>query len=273
MSNGLRLDSRLCQLQHWMQTVITHPEGIRPQMTSLEVVGSTGLSATERLAIYSRSYHVRLLQSFQAMFPALGYALGEDIFNSFVWDYLSHHPPVSYSLNQLADAFPQHLAETRPDTDAPPCEREPWPDFIIDLATLELAFLKVFDGPGLEDQQPCSLTDLRILGRESFIKARPRPAPCLRLFGFRYPVHLYMLAARRGEPAELPEPAESFVAMTRQNYRVIVRELSSEQYVFLKALDGQNRLGDAIRMTRLSTDLCEGWLVDWLDSGFFESLQ
>ncbi|HKQ52694.1 MAG TPA: DNA-binding domain-containing protein, partial [Pyrinomonadaceae bacterium] len=157
---------RLERLQHWVQAVVTHPAGVahgvasaeaqavglRPDLDALETVvaPSATLSGAERLAIYWRSYHARLLQCFREMFPALLHALGQELFDGFARDYLQRHPSRSYTLDRLADAFPQHLAETRPDAAAPPDERESWPDFIVELATLEWAFLKVYDGPGLE---------------------------------------------------------------------------------------------------------------------------
>ncbi|HKY04448.1 MAG TPA: DNA-binding domain-containing protein, partial [Blastocatellia bacterium] len=111
MSNCVPTDSRLRELQQWMQAVITNQDRTSAHLLASEAVRTDGLAAAERLAIYSRSYQVRLLQCFQAIFPALRHALGDDIFARFVCDFLSYHPPTSYSLNQIADAFPQHLSE------------------------------------------------------------------------------------------------------------------------------------------------------------------
>jgi hypothetical protein len=259
-------------LQQWMQMVITQPGGIPADSHALEevVTRSATLTAAERMAIYCRSYQARLLDCFQAMFPGLRCALGDEIFNRFALDYLSHHPPQSYTLNKLADGFPQHLTETRPR------EREQWPDFIIDLATLELAFLKVYDGPGVEGRPSSAIQDVGMTDDKRLLETRLAPVCCLRLFTLRYPVHTYMLAARRGERPALPAAARSFIVMTRQHYRVSLHELSSSQYTLLQALDGHNTVAEALDRAGGSRGISiarfREWLRDWIAKGFFESL-
>ena len=285
------------RLQHWVQVVVTHPGGVAHAVASGEalsaglgldldaletvVAPSPALSGAERLAIYCRSYHARLLQCFREMFPALLHALGQELFDGFARDYLQQHPSRSYTLDRLADAFPRHLAETRPDAAAPPGERESWPDFIIELASLEWAFLKVYDGPGLEGRAMPRARDTLTSDAGRILQARPAPAPCLRLFAFRYPVHTYMLAARRGENPLLPAPAESFVAATRVSYRVNLHELSAPQYALLAALDGRHTVGQILDRGCASTGdrrqpsitTLRNWLCDWTSKGFFESIE
>lgn len=287
---------RLERLQSWMQAVVTHPGGVVSGVASagarqsvdagldtLEtiVAASPTLSGAERLAVYSRSYHARLLQCFHEMFPALLGALGENLFDRFALDYLRRHPPHGYTLDRLADDFPRHLAETRPDADAPPDERELWPDFVVELASLEWAFMKIYDGPGIEDRASPRARDILAVNPERVLEARAAHAPCLRLFAFRYPVHTYMLAARRGECPGLPSPSESFVAATRADYRVGLFELSAPQYALLKALDGRHTIGQALdRMTAHPGDLrrptaatVRSWLGEWAAKGFFEKFE
>jgi hypothetical protein len=290
-SRGLELD----QLQLWMQAVITHPGGVASGIASEEarrglavdlktleevVAPSSTLSGAERLAIYCQSYHARLLQCFQSMFPSLLHALGKELFNRFALDYLERHPPHSYTLDRLADGFYQHLAETRPDAEAPPDQRERWPDFIIDLALLEWAFLKVYDGAGVEGQRLPAAQEILAMEVERILDVRPVPAPCLRLFTFTHPVHAYLLAARRGQNPELPAAATSFVAMTRVNYRVRLYELHSSQYELLGALDGQQTVAQALDRGTGSGDCKQSsagtlreWFADWVARGFFETVE
>ncbi len=294
MSDESARGFELERLQRWMQAVITHPGGVRMGVASVEarrgiavepeaietiVAPSATLTGAERLAVYCRSYHARLLQCFKEMFPALLRALGENLFDRFALDYLQRHPPHSYTLDHLADAFAQHLAETRPDADAPTGERESWPDFIVELASLEWTFLKIYDGPGVEGRALPSADLFRALAPERLLELRPAPAPCLHLFAFRYPVHAYMLAARRGETPELPAPVETFVAATRINYSVTLYELSAPQYLFLHALDGQRSFGQALG--RVAPDVASqppvavirSWLCEWAGKGFFETVE
>ncbi len=286
--------TRLERLQRWTQAVVTHPGGVAAGVASAEarrslgvdldtletvVAPSPSLSGAERLAVYCRSYHARLLQCLREMFPALLRALGGELFDRFALDYLQQHPPRDYSLDRLADAFPRHLAETRPDSAVPPNERESWPDFVVELAALELTFLKVYDGPGLEGRALPRAHDIRALDPARVLETRPAPAACLRLFAFRYPVHAYMLAARREQNPELPAPADSFVALTRRDYRVRLYELPAPQYALLHALDGRRTLGEALKHLAPPDD-CQpppvatlrNWFCDWVTRGFFESV-
>jgi hypothetical protein len=290
---GAARDLGLERVQRWMQAVITHSEGVVAGVASGEarlsigvelpsvesiVAPSATLSGAERLAVYSHAYHARLLQCFRETFPALLFALGEELFDRFALDYLKSHPPRSYTLDNLADAFAQHLTETRPDAAAPPGEREGWVDFIIELASLEHAFAKVYDGPGLEGRPLPRAEEILAHGDERFMEARPAPAPCLRLFAFSHPVHTYMLAARGGTKPELPGPAETFVAMTRRDYSVVMYELNAPRYSFLQALDGRRSIGEAldaaaplvVRGTRVRA--ASGWIREWAGRGFFENV-
>ena len=193
------MDPELERIQRWMQAMITHPEGIQPGMASAQgfnqieavVSPSLTLSSAERLSIYSRSYHARLIECFRSIFPALLQALGEQLFDHFVIDYLQNHPPHSYTLGNVADDFPDHLEKTRPDADQPPENRESWPDFIIELAQLELAFIKVYDGPGVEGQTPPNWSNVPTMPAEQLLALCPTLVPGLRFFAFRYPVHNY----------------------------------------------------------------------------------
>jgi hypothetical protein len=286
MSN--RHTPQLDSIQKWMQAAITHQASIDVGADSeaaqslafdnLEevITPSLTLSGAERLDIYSRSYHARLLQCFQAMFPALLHALGADLFNHFALDYLQAHPPSSYTLDQLADGFSQHLTETRPDADAPPDKRESWPDFIIDLATLEWEFLKVYDGSGVEGSRlPCG-QDIRAMPDEQILDAQLKLVPCLRLFAFSYPVRDYLLAARRAEMPELPAPSENFVAMTRLNYRVVMYELTSTEYKILQALNSQPNMAEALQqaaLPSLSLATVKSLLCDWTEKGFILNME
>jgi Putative DNA-binding domain len=278
------------RIQRWMQAVVTHTEGVGAGVASEEarlnidvgpsavesiVAPSATLSGAERLAVYSHAYHARLLQCFRETFPALLFALGEKVFDLFALDYLKRHPPRGYTLDRLADDFARHLSETRPDADAP--ARETWVDFVIELATIETAFAKVYDGPGLEGRAPLRAEDLLARDDEALLETRPAPAPCLRLFAFTHPVHTYMLAARGGEHASPPCASETFVAMTRRNYGVVIHELDAPQYPFLQALDGRRSIAEALDAAappggRIKTvSRVKGWLRDWTGKGFFET--
>lgn len=285
----------LARLQRWMQAVITHPGGVSMGVASeaaregLEVAPgaidavirpSATLTGAERLAVYGRSYRARLLACFQTMFPALCHALGEELLNRFAIDYLARHPPSSFTLSDVANGFPQHLAETRPDRDAPPGEREAWPDFLIELAAIELAMLDVSDGPGLEGSAAPSAADIYALPGKRLLRARLSPAPCLRLFACKWPVRAYLLAVRGGESPELPLPSDTFVAVCRREFRVTLHETAAQEHALLEALDGRRTVGEALELARGGGEAERGsvgavkdWLCVGAARGYFAALE
>jgi hypothetical protein len=283
------------QIQRWMQAVIVHPAGVAegiasPEATAAIDVGSAGvetvvtrsaaLTAVERLEIYGYAYYARLLECLRDEFPVLKHALGEELFNDFAAEYLERYPSRSYTLFQLGVHFPRFLAETRPDQEEGSAVPE-WPDFLIDIAQLELTFNDVFDGPGAEEMPLLNSDELRGITPEGLLGARLVGVPCLRLLALRFPVHRYVAAVRRHEEPDLPEPADTWLAVTRQDYVVRHYELSPPAYQLLYALLAGETVGEAIRravesagpdLDRLSNCLWT-WFHDWAAAGFFRAVQ
>ncbi len=216
-------------VQRWFQAVVTHPAGVaagvgspaaqelvRLDRGALEelVRGSSRLTAEERLSIYANAFYARLLECLGDSFPVVKRVLGAEVFDGFAFDYLQSYPSRSYTLDRLAESFPRFLAETRPDAPpadgtaaAPGAADAPAPgfaDFLIDLATLELAIAQVFDGPGSEGEPLLSAGGLPTADR--FAAARLLPVPCLRLLRFSHPVNAFY-TAMRALPAPEAAPA------------------------------------------------------------------
>ncbi|HEY2147291.1 MAG TPA: DNA-binding domain-containing protein, partial [Pirellulales bacterium] len=157
-----------------MQAVIMHPDGVDAGLASeaarrhldvapddVEQVVSRSLAQTsvERLSIYANAYYARLLECLGEEFPVLKQTLGEETFDAFAFDYLQRYPSQSYTLGKLGENFARYLRDTRPaanneaqsgdasdDGGELPAD---WPDFLIELATVEWIFSQVFDGPGI----------------------------------------------------------------------------------------------------------------------------
>ena len=277
-------------IQRWMQAVIVHPGGVTAGLAAAEsrqhidvsahnleqvVTRSSALTPLRRLGIYSHAYSARLQECLSAEFPVLLHALGEKLFNLFTFDYLQHYPSRSYTLARLGENFPRYLAETRPDATAPDGARESWPDFIIDLATFERAFGEIFDGPGVEDQQILATDD--ILVTEHLREVRLAPVVCLKLLIFRYPVSQYFTAVRNHDDPALPTTANTFLAMTRRSYTVMVHEIDGRQYDLLTSLIAGQSLNQAISaLPKGSADAHQtliatmsDWIRDWIVKGFF----
>jgi hypothetical protein len=282
----------LGQLQRWMQAVLMHPGGaaegvasdaarqaidVPPEQAERVVTRSRALGALERLAIYNRAYYARLLDCLRESYPVLCRALGDEAFGTFAIDYLQKYPSRSYTLNDLGANFPRYLRESRPADEPGPG----WPDFVIDLATLEWTYNEVFDGPGVEGQQLLSAEQLRAVPPERWPEARLEPVPCLRLLELRYPIPAYYSAVRRKKEATFPEPTATLLAVTRRDYVIRRYRLSRPQFVLLGALLRGQCVGEAIQAaaaeapgddeSRFAARL-RRWFRDWTAEGFFRAV-
>jgi hypothetical protein len=281
----------LDQIQRWMQAVLMHPAGaeegvasapareaidVAPEQAEHVVTRSRALSGLERLAIYNRAYYARLLDCLRESYPVLCHALGEDAFGSFAIDYLQKYPSHSYTLNDLGANFPRYLRDSRPADEPGPG----WPDFLIDLATLEWTYSEVFDGPGVEGRRLLRPEGLRKIPRARWPQARLVPVPCLRVVALHYPVHAYYTAVRRKKEAELPDPAETLLAVTRRRYIVRRYELTRPQYTLLETILDRQSVGEAIQR---AAEVAGGgddfaavltkWFRDWTAEGFFQAVE
>jgi len=271
----------LDRLQRWMQSVISFPFGVKAGVDSDEarqeidvasdqvesvILPSVRRTSLQRLEVYGNAYYARLLECLRDVFPTLLAAVGEEAFDELTFGYLQACPPRSYTLDRLGDRFADFLEESRPDRDCrerPPWrsgtpqrafpteshlpELEPdWPDFLIELARLDWTIGEVFDGPGIEQQPTLTAEQLLAISPERWAEARLVPAPCLRVLSFRFPINDYFTAVRAGTEPEIPDPADSYLALTRREWIVRRLELSAWQYALLEAIVSGQSVGDAI---------------------------
>lgn len=284
----------LKHIQRWMQTVITHPDGVVKGIHSAEARSEVDVTADqvehvinrsrsqtsiERLRIYANAYYARLLECLREEYPALRHAVGDRVFDGFVFGYLQEHPSRSYTLARLGENFPGYLLETRPRDKG--AEGEPtWPDFLIDLARLERAYSEVFDGPGIEGLPLLSGDDLLAVPPERWADVRLVPADSLRLMTFRFPVHEYASAVRHQREARVPKPAETHLAITRREYVVRRVPLTAVQYTLLDALCQRQTLGVAIARAADAADTgvedfaaeLKRWFRAWTAAQFFRQV-
>jgi hypothetical protein len=281
----------LGRLQRWMQSAITHPASVLAGLEADEtrqhldvplddlesvVTRSQALTAAERLAIYSTAYHLRLLECLREEFAVLRQTLDDEIFDSFAFDYLRAYPPSSYTLNHLGALFPRFLAESRPPRE-PDAETPDWADCLIELALLERTFGEVFDGPGVEGLPLLEAAAFAAVAPERWPEARLIAVPCLRLLSFRFPVADHFMAVRRGDNSALPEPIDTFLAVTRRKYVVRHVALTRPEYTLLKSLVEGATIFEAIRIVTEDQELdvedlasrLREWFHDWARSGFF----
>jgi hypothetical protein len=210
-----------------MHEALVFPRQATAEEIEVTLEGSLRLSVAEGLAVYQRGYFLRIASCMREQFPALCHALGQALFDDFVADYIRDRPPESHTLYDLGRRFPDWLEDHRPDREAPPEEREAWPDFMIDLARFERQAFALFDAPGHE-------------GKEFADAATPdhrlRLQPCFALGAYRFPVAAFYHSVRLKQPAPLPPAQASFAAMVRSDYVTRTVRLGEPDHVFLTAM-------------------------------------
>jgi hypothetical protein len=295
-SNQPASEASLASLQHWMQAVIMHPEGVEAGAESAEarryleaadngceavIVPSRSLTSAERLSIYHNAYFARLLECVRSIYPMLSKTVGEEAFDALAMGYLESHPSRSYTLDRLGDHFALYLSKTRPDLDEAGQPTEQWPDFLMDLARLEWAIGEVFDGQGTEGQATLSSELLLGIDARRWATARLVPAPCVRTLEFQFPVNDYFTALRGlaadAEVPDLPPARPTWLALSRRDFVVRRHPLDHAQYQLLTALLAGQPIGAAIErladnstieFEQLASQLRD-WFRTWTSAGFF----
>lgn len=282
MNDRAATNPTLPALQRWMLAAITDPQGVAhalatdrtqrilpvaPQQLAQVILPGPQQTPLARLEIYHTAYFARLLEVLRGLFPCLRYAVGDDVFDAWMAEYVRACPPGSYTLARLADRLPEFLEASCPSA---------WGRFAVELAQLEQAIDRVFDGPGPEGLPPL------ILPQRPSADVRLRLAPGLELHAFRYPVSRYYSAFRQGEHPAWPAEERQWVALVRRDYIVRRYELSEPQFALLAALAGGSSLEDAMKATvaalgdALPDDLpaqVHRWFAFWASQRLFVAVE
>lgn len=258
----------LAHIQAWMQNALiwsgrqTDADEIRQQ-----ILPSATLTPAQRLGIYQRGYYARLLQCLEGQFRALRHALGEDLFRDFATEYLRAYPSHSPTLSELGARFSQWLAENRPDLHA--AEKEPWIDFMIDLARYEWAVYLFFDKLGHEGRPlaTAETPDVELV-----------PQTTLELHQFAFPVATYYHAIAAGEPdPPIPEAEDSHFVIVRKNYHIGILRLTAPQHQLLTSLIESQSIPESLMALATAHSLplphvqqaWENWKSPWCEAGLF----
>ncbi len=277
-------------IEAWMLGTISHPSGVVAGSAThaaqsqndwnnncLEsfVCTSANWNAVDRLGVYWNAYYVRLQECLHEEYPILRQAVGEEVFDEFVIEYLQAYPPSSYTLGLLGAKFPNYLANTRPPREE--SESAPdWADFVADLASFEWSINECFDGPG--DERLARLTHEALTGIpiERLYNTTFTLTPCLKLCAYRFPVHLYHASAKAGQTTEFPPPKPSFVAITRQDFVVKHFSLTAAEFSLLKGLQSGDAFGTVLDELFAENEAfasnagryIRDWFAAWTRAGF-----
>ncbi|MCK6445996.1 MAG: DNA-binding domain-containing protein [Planctomycetes bacterium] len=278
---------KLALLEHWLQGVITHPEGVRAGLANTLVAGgacvdeselesvvtpSEHLSALERVEIYSDMYFLRLVDCLREDFPCLAWTLGDGRFEKLTRGYVTACPSMHFSLNQLGAKLASHVATTNVKKRG----------FFAELAALERAIQEVFD----EHASPAiGRAELEAVPQSDWPSLRLVTTPALRLFAFRYPVNRYYQAFKDGRRPKAPSEAvashgpTTWCAVYRKDYQVWRANLTHEQHALLAELMRGAPLGRALEAcvaspgfdaTKLGS--LGDWFREWASEGLFVGL-
>jgi hypothetical protein len=237
---GLRMQ------QEWFAAIVSTPESEAAPVDELSaarlVTPSLTLSSLERIEIYRRGYHARLIECLADDYPVLQHALGEAEFEALCRAYIAQHPSNAPSLNY----FGRHMADL--------CRSQPLPDpgFAADLASLEWAVVLGIHAP---TAPALGFEDLSQVPPERWPGARFGVNPSLSILRLSYPVNAFLQSFRNGESPSLPAARKSTVAVYRTGKSVWRLELEPTLLTLVEALARGETLGAALE--RVQTLLAE----------------
>lgn len=252
-------ERRLGLLQHWMTTVVTErgrleekleAAALRHGLRAEDVVArKRGLSARERLGVYTGGYVLRLLECMRADFPVLRGFVGDPVFDAFAKAYVITRPPGSPSLYELGADFPRFLEETRPGGEGLEGGLRALLDLPPELARLERARAEVLRARGVEGEPAASSppSPFEVFGEGLTVQA----TPCLRLVELKFPLVEFLKSSDGGERPAPPAPRRTLAALGRADYRVHVEEVEPWQFALLKACERPAPLYTALRAAAL----------------------
>ncbi len=236
------------------------------------VRGNDRLTPLEQAEIYRGQFWLRHRDALYEDYPGLSYLLGEEAFEQLLRDYLSAHPPDSFTLRDLGN----HLAAFAATYDRFP---EGMATLARDMATFELAFIEVWDGAGAE---PIALAKAEAMSPEAWVNAIITFDPLLTLLELSHPVHELRTKLRAGEapPRELTA-TPTYVAVWRgDDLRIHYRSHSAAEHELLCRLRRGEPLGSACEHAARRAERPEAiaeelatWFRGWATRGFITDVR
>lgn len=223
--------------QEWFAAIVSTPEAqpapVDERSASRLVTASATLSPIERIDIYRRGYHARLIDCLVDDYPVLQHSLGEEAFETLCRAYIAAHPSNGPSLNY----FGRHMSDF--------CRTQPLPEpgFAADLATLEWAIVLGIHAP---TAAAIGFEDLGKVPAERWPGARFSVNPSLRILRLAYPANAYLQGFRQGKTPAVPGPRPSIVAVYRTGRSVWRLEIEPTLVTLVEALAGGATLEAAL---------------------------
>lgn len=211
--------------------------------------------------------------------PALEQALGSWFFEQLVDDYLTSHGEDNPAEDSLVAGFVDYLALSRPDHDLPAEQREPWGDFLVELATFESSWRDVSEAAEATTPEPSRPTWHRAAdpcavfrGAWDGVGARRMSVPIsYALHRFAFPVDTYWRAVRRGETPDEPEHRSTELMIEIRQGQARVRRLGRATFLALRVLARGGTLEEAREAAAVRVPTFRSLLGRWIERGWVTS--
>jgi hypothetical protein len=193
------------------------------------VAGNARLSPVQQLDIYREQFWLRHVAVMEEDFVSLHALLGHDAFHELARDYLTAHPPRSFTLRDLGDQLATFLATS------PKYAEDA---MLADLARLEWCFVEAFDAP---EAPPLDVSRIAAAREDDWPGATLVLHPSVQRVVLAHPAHEYRAAARRyhsdgGDPPARPAPARTYVVVYRGPEVLHYIDLEPPAFALLDAL-------------------------------------
>ena len=255
---------KLAELERFFAEAATSGSGPRGDLDAV-FLSDARLSASERLAIYNRSYYYRLLDALCSVFEHTRQSLGGAPFERLALAYLTLHPSEHPAVERVGRLFPQYLRG-----------QDEIADSLADLAALEWARLSALVAPN-----PRGLLSASSIEPGLFPSSRLQLVPALHWLEVDA-LALKMFAGAEPSPRPAGAPVERCgVAVWRRQHVVVHERLPEPELEALQlAAEGASiaRICACFESSSLTHDterafqMLSGWLSrHWLVS--VESLE
>jgi hypothetical protein len=262
------LRARQVRFAEAMTTPESQPGPLDEAVAARWFTAGPRMTALERLEVYRRAYHARLVDCLVDDYPAIQHALGESHFEAICRGYVACFPSTGPNLNHFGRRMNEFVRERLPD---------PFPlrAFIADLATLEWAVVEVIHAPS---EPPLTPDGLRDVPPDAWGDLRLEPTTAFRLLRFAYPVNEYFQSFRQGESPAIPAASPSAAVVYRSEASLWRMDLTEPMAQVLGALVAGEPLGEALGRAEAGlSHLDEAeiaaqvttWFREWVAHGLF----
>jgi hypothetical protein len=265
-------DVTLRATQLWFERAVMTPESDQAWVGEAEAASrlSAGprMTAQERLEIYRRGYHARLIECLADDYPVLQGAMGTDAFEALCRAYVARYPSQSPSLNFYGRLMAPFLRDGAPEAAIPR-------GFAADLAALEWSIVEVIHAAAGD---PLTIEALAQVAPDAWAGARLAANTALRLQRFDHPVNAYFQQVRDGGAPPVPAPSPSATVVYRSGATVWRMDLTVPMFEVLQGLLAGEALAVALgRAEVLMADVDPAeigqrvthWFREWVSSGLF----